>query len=954
MSKSSDYRAGDQDAAPADDLESFLGEIQDGEERDGSGDAAGESPSTPDSGEIDQEEVIFLMEDVYAAGQRLARLGDCVLMVSVDRLHAFFVGNLPEGTTYQEVMKVLQEAGISFGIKVNRIHNALPRKKKTRRRAKRKTAVPDPEKGEIVIAEGQPPVAPGEARIEYGFRVVDEKEVGQVKKIMGEYSRDRIERCRIPLPLVRSGQRLAQAIQESGRPGRDVFGEEIPPALPPETTLKVGENVALTGDGQGCTAEIYGYAGLVDGQVEVLSPIWVSRDLLRVFFVRLPQTGDFPGPTVEEIHALLEREEIVHAIDEKELVRLCEKMGKKEGVAPMTLIARGTEAVPGKDAEWEFLCDPDLTQYFGEIRRVCTRSPNVQYLVDYGKGLAGKAASAGERLALKQSPTPGEMGIDVFGEEFSPDEPRDAALEVGEQIRLAEDGMSCYAEIFGYIGIGKKRDRVQIVSPIWIAPDRMAAYFVNLSQLGEKRSPTPGEMDRLLERHGVCYGVEHRTIEVFCEKMKQGIPTATAVRLARGREPQPGADGRFDFAVDVERKHGFFRQDGSIDFKQLNLTPLLEEGQLIGVRIPATEGSPGMDISGRKLPAQEVRPISVDAGENVRPVREEGKPDRFYARIGGELVVVERVEGTVPVVHLKVYETLVVKGDVDYGTGNIDYPGNVRIEGSVKAGFEVKAKGNVVVGDSVEDGARVTAGDHVAVEHGISGGQTRVIAGGSVFAKFVNGARVSARGDLRLSEYAFNASLRADGAVVVSGTTGTRSSGVIAGGLVMAGRQVRACSIGTDASRPTQVVAGVDASLLKQASDLQKGIERYRAAIDRTLRALQAEKMAPNQIRNFLINLLVRARGPRKRFIAGSARNLLDLQKRLEKAERMKKAVEQDLEERAWSASIEVAGTVAVNTVVKIGSRSTKIEEGAACVTSVRFSLGRKKDGGPELRMTAR
>ena len=61
-----------------------------------------------------------------------------------------------------------------------------------------------------------------------------------------------------------------------------------------------------------------------------------------------------------------------------------------------------------------------------------------------------------------------------------------------------------------------------------------------------------------------------------------------------------------------------------------------------------------------------------------------------------------------------------IKGNVDYDYGNIDFNGSVHITGSVLPGFTVKAKGDIVVDKNVED-AYLEAGGDINVKMGISG-----------------------------------------------------------------------------------------------------------------------------------------------------------------------------------------------------------------------------------------
>ena len=335
-------------------------------------------------GMADLDHVDALMEDVYAEGRRLARLGDSILMVSVDGLKAFVVGQVPDGTTFEQFMGLLREHGIVYGVKQNGIHRVLPQK-----RSRGRSARPRATDGttEVVIAEGEPPVAPRDTRIKYRFPVPDAKESAEVNQIFAESSINRLQRCRVSLPLVAPGQELAIVSKEGGEHGWDVFGEKVDPDLPEEMAISVGDNVLLAPDGSRCTSEIIGYVQLIDDQITVSSPLWVARNLMSASFVFLPQSREFTAPEPDDVQALLEVEEVVHGIDSKAIDDLCRTLKEGGRETPRTTtVARGTEATPGQDAEWRFLFDPQLTRYFPEIRRLIQRSPSVDYLENYCEG----------------------------------------------------------------------------------------------------------------------------------------------------------------------------------------------------------------------------------------------------------------------------------------------------------------------------------------------------------------------------------------------------------------------------------------------------------------------------------------------------------------------------------------------------------------------------------------
>jgi hypothetical protein len=115
------------------------------------------APTAGDGKELSQEEVAALIDQDQAAGQRLARRGDCVLLVSADHMTASFWGQMPEGTTFKEVKQLLAEAGISFGVIQSRIYDVLPQRRSSHRRDDRSRGPSRLTRRETAVAVGRPP-----------------------------------------------------------------------------------------------------------------------------------------------------------------------------------------------------------------------------------------------------------------------------------------------------------------------------------------------------------------------------------------------------------------------------------------------------------------------------------------------------------------------------------------------------------------------------------------------------------------------------------------------------------------------------------------------------------------------------------------------------------------------------------------------------------------------------
>lgn len=61
--------------------------------------------------------------------------------------------------------------------------------------------------------------------------------------------------------------------------------------------------------------------------------------------------------------------------------------------------------------------------------------------------------------------------------------------------------------------------------------------------------------------------------------------------------------------------------------------------------------------------------------------------------------------------NINVEPNLVISGNVDFHTGNIDFPSPVTVTGDIESGFRLKADGDVAIGGVVDGGTVIATGD---------------------------------------------------------------------------------------------------------------------------------------------------------------------------------------------------------------------------------------------------
>lgn len=243
------------------------------------------------------------------------------------------------------------------------------------------------------------------------------------------------------------------------------------------------------------------------------------------------------------------------------------------------------------------------------------------------------------------------------------------------------------------------------------------------------RLPTKEMVMAALSDAGVVYGIDEDAID-------SGIQSLTPFVAAEGLLPIPGENAYIDrkFDLGIQGKPVVDEYD-KVDYKDLNLFVLAKENQTLAIRIPQTKGTPGKNILGEPVPAQNGRPCPMPEGKNTKVVGEH----RLIATVNGQIVD----KGS----RISVDPRLEIKGGVGVQTGDIEFDGTVQIKGDVEQGFKVKATGDIEIKGSV-NGAEVN-GRNVYISGGITGAdRAKVYAEHDVRTAFAESALIEAGNDI--------------------------------------------------------------------------------------------------------------------------------------------------------------------------------------------------------------
>jgi uncharacterized protein (DUF342 family) len=201
-------------------------------------------------------------------------------------------------------------------------------------------------------------------------------------------------------------------------------------------------------------------------------------------------------------------------------------------------------------------------------------------------------------------------------------------------------------------------------------------------------------------------------------------------------------------------------------------------------KVPAERGTPGKTVTGKVLPAKNGKDIPLPLGKNVHVLDDQLT---IVADMNGQVVIVSGKVNVEPV--------YTVQGDVSLRTGNIIFLGTVIITGNVEDGFSVKAAGNIEVHGTVGKAELDAEGD-IIVHQGVAGKSTGFVrAGRSIWARFIENAKVEAGALVVVSDGIINSQVDANKRILCQGKRAH-----IVGGRLRASEEINAKIIGSPVS----------------------------------------------------------------------------------------------------------------------------------------------------------
>jgi len=401
------------------------------------------------------------------------------------------------------------------------------------------------------------------------------------------------------------------------------------------------------------------------------------------------------------------------------------------------------------------------------------------------------------------------------------------------------------------------------------ANDSMVSVDITADEMKATITVTPpGEGGRdlsaetylsILRNNKVVNCVDEDALSEFVDKpvYKEPFPIALGVRPADGRDSYV----QYNFETDQTKVRLQEGSNGRVDFKELNIIQNVVQGDTLAVKMPAEKGTSGRTVTGKIIPAKNGKDIAMPLGKNVH-VGDDGVS--IISDMNGQVILVSGKINVEPV--------YTVQGNVNIKTGNVIFLGTVIITGNVEDGYSVKAAGNIEINGTVEKAELDAEGD-IIVHQGITGKSDIMIhAGKSLWARFVENARVEAGDMVVVSDGIINSQIDANKRIICNGK---RAS--IVGGRLRATEEINAKSIGSPTSGTETICeVGFDPKSKEQLevlelkkAEMEKQIEEVQLNIQTLVNIKKQRKTLPEEKEAYLKELMEK----REQLTADMAKN---------------------------------------------------------------------------------
>jgi uncharacterized protein (DUF342 family) len=490
----------------------------------------------------------------------------------------------------------------------------------------------------------------------------------------------------------------------------------------------------------------------------------VAPDKMSATLSLTPITGRPGVLTAHHLKVALEDAGVVRGIDAAALKGVVADYSKSIRGLPDTVpVAHGVPAAPEGVGALRILVKYITAPEEVRALLACKRAFDAAALAP-----KFQRVDKGTVIARRAEGTPSLIGYDIFG---SPLEPPHVEILGASETIIERRNVYIASHTFTSAATGvvyTDTDGMPCVFPldfngvvdVHVSQDRMSVELA-ATPAGERGSmPSLQVIHAMLKEHGVVYGLNPDALELFMNTIKGEMTEKEICIVAQGTPPIKGEDGRVEFCFNIDPSPApTIAEDGSADYKNINIVNLVTSGTVLAKLYPAQKGTPGKNVLGNTVAAMDGLPARLPVGANSAIPNDD--QNSLIAVTDG----IASYDGT----SVNVSAGYVISGDVDFKTGNIKYENSVLINGDIKSGFEVECGGDLQVKGIIED-CKVTVKGNILCKFGFVGtGKGTITADGNVNLGFMKNQNVVAGGNVNIAKEAINCNITATKSINVYG-----------------------------------------------------------------------------------------------------------------------------------------------------------------------------------------
>jgi len=422
-------------------------------------------------------------------------------------------------------------------------------------------------------------------------------------------------------------------------------------------------------------------------------------------------------------------------------------------------------------------------------------------------------------------------------------------LVEGENSYLSDDKTEIFSRVDGFPTLTKSSKKgidlflLSIIPLCTISADKMLADITIFPPVKGGTELSTDLIKEIFTEHDILFGFHDKQIQKLLNKSKKNRIKLLRAPVASGLLPMDGKDSFLRFAIEVGPLPGKVLGNGKIDFRERKMFVGVKEGQTIATRVPATAGTPGLNVSREQVEQIPGRDLPVIVSDDAIYNEETGT---ITASKSGILSMVGENS-------IKVCSKQIISGNIDYSTGNIESHDAVEISGTILPGFKVVTHGDLLLGGNARS-AIIKCKGNLVIKGGIRGRQCKVKVDGDADFSFMEKGRLRVKGSVIIRKQAYYTRIMADGDIIC-----TEKSQVMAGELLCGGN-ITLGAVGSANSPAALIAAGVSpgiylrylhmrSQLLGSTEELSFFLQRFglkkktneRKSLEETIRILKRE-----------------------------------------------------------------------------------------------------------------